>query len=147
LIFTSFPSLEILLECLPEAPFKEQLKLAIQQEIDFQSDSKVSQIMKLISERQDKSKLAASILEDNCKIQQGILMKLREIMKCKEGESITKVAEEVMKYPNLFGNWIVQYDEEVFVVFDPTTDGANILGAFRSLYEAENYLQRYMEVA
>ena len=53
--------------------------------------------------------------------------------------------EELSVYPNWFGNWIVQYDEEVFVAFDPTTDGANIVGAFRSFYEAENYLQCYME--
>lgn len=138
--------LQILLECLPEAPFKEQLKKAIDEEIAKQADIKVCKLMQELSERQGKSKLAMSILEDNCKIQQSILMKLREILQCKEGESITKVAEQVMRYPNWFGNWIVQYDEELFVAFDPTTDGANIAGAFRSFSEAENYLQRYMEV-
>lgn len=137
--------LEVLLECLPEAPFKEQLKQAIDEEIAKQADIKASKLMQSLHEQQGKSNLAMSILEDNCKIQQSILMKLRETLQCQEGESITKVAEEVMKYPNWFGNWIVQYDEELFVAFDPTTDGANIAGAFRSFCEAENYLQRYME--
>ena len=126
--------LDILIECLPEAPFKEQLKQAIQEEIS----NKLLFI-------QGKFNLADSIHKQNAKQLQDILEKLREILQCKEGESITKVAEDVMKYPNRFGNWIVQYDEEVFVAFDPTTDGANIVGAFRSFYEAENYLQAYME--
>ena len=126
--------LEILLECLPEAHFKEQLKQAIQEEIS----NKLLFI-------QGKFNLADSIYKQNAEQLQGILEKLREILHCKEGESITKVAEQVMKYPNWFGNWIVQYDEEVFVVFDPTTNGANIIGAFQSFYEAENYLQCYME--
>lgn len=127
--------LQILLECLPEAPFKEQLKQAIQEEIS----NKLLFI-------QGKFNLADSIYKQNAEQLQGILEKLREILQCKEGESITKVAEQVMRYPNWFGNWIVQYDEELFVAFDPTTDGANIAGAFRSFSEAENYLQRYMEV-
>lgn len=89
--------LQILLECLPEAPFKEQLKKAIDEEIVNQVDIKACKLMQALSERQGKSKLAASILEDNCKIQQSILMRLREILQCKEGESLVKVAENRMK--------------------------------------------------
>lgn len=89
--------LDILLECLPEAPFKEQLKKAIDEEIVKQADIKTSKLMQSLHERQGKSNLATSILEDNCKIQQSILMKLRETLQCKEGESITKVAEYRMK--------------------------------------------------
>lgn len=133
--------LQILLECLPEAPFKEQLKKAIDEEIAKQADIKVCKLMQALSERQGKSKLAMSILEDNCKVQQGILMKLREILQCKDGESIIKVAEQVMKYPKCFGNWIVQYDEEVFVVFDPFDGGRSILCATRSLEDAEQNLK------
>ena len=89
--------LDILLECLPEAPFKEQLKEAIDEEIANQSDIKACKLMQELSERRGKSNLAMSVLEDNCNIQQSILMKLREILQCKEGESITKVAEYRMK--------------------------------------------------
>ena len=137
--------LEILLECLPEAPFKVQLKQAIDEEIAKQAEIKASKLMQSLHERQGKSNLAMSILEDNCKIQQSILMKLREILQCQEGESITKVAEQVMKFPIYHGNWILQFAEEVFVVFNPEDDASSILTATRTIYEAENYLQRYME--
>lgn len=89
--------LDILLACLPEAPFKEQLKKAIDEEIANQADIKACKLMQELSERQGKSNLAMSVLEDNCKIQQSILMKLSEILQRKEGESITKVAEYRMK--------------------------------------------------
>lgn len=37
--------------------------------------------------------------------------------------------------------WITEYPGEVFVVFDPTTDGAHILGAARTFVEAEKILK------
>jgi len=36
--------------------------------------------------------------------------------------------------------WITEYPGDVFVVFDPTTDGAQILGAARSFSEAKSLL-------
>lgn len=77
--------LDILLECLPEAPFKVQLKQAIQEEIS----NKLLFI-------QGKFNLADSIYKQNAEQLQDILEKLREILQCKEGESITKVAEHRM---------------------------------------------------
>lgn len=41
---------------------------------------------------------------------------------------------------NNHGNWIVEYPGDVFVVFDPTTDGAHILGACRTLDQANQML-------
>lgn len=37
--------------------------------------------------------------------------------------------------------WIVEYPGEVFVVFDPMTDGSGILGAVRTFDEAEKILK------
>ena len=88
--------LDILLECLPEAPFKEQLKQCIKEEIEYEAQKARTMLVALYS-RQGKSHLAPSIVEDNYKIQQAIMNKLREILQCKEGESITKVAEYRMK--------------------------------------------------
>ena len=89
--------LEILLECLPDALFKVQLKQAIKEEIAKQADIKTSTLMQSLHERQGKSNRASSIVEDEYKIQQTLMNKLREILQCKEGESITKVAEYRMK--------------------------------------------------
>lgn len=36
--------------------------------------------------------------------------------------------------------WITEYPGDVFVVFDPTTDGSQILGATRSFSEAKKLL-------
>lgn len=38
--------------------------------------------------------------------------------------------------PAVCGQWICEYPGDVFVVFDPMTDGANIVGAARTLREA-----------
>lgn len=88
--------LDILLECLPEAPFKEQLKQAIKEKIEYEAQKARTMLGALYS-RQGKSHLAPSIIDDNYKIQQTIMNKLREILQCKEGESIVKVAEYRMK--------------------------------------------------
>lgn len=138
--------LDILLECLPEAPFKEQLKQAINEKIEYEA-RKARTILGALYSRQGKSNLAPSIVEDNYKIQQAIMNKLREILQCKEGESILLVAKQVMKFPIYHGDWILQFAEEVFVVFNPEDDGFSILTATRTIYEAENYLQAYMEAA
>ena len=37
--------------------------------------------------------------------------------------------------------WITQYPGDIFVVFDPITDGAHVLGAARSFAEAEKILK------
>lgn len=39
------------------------------------------------------------------------------------------------------GQWIVEYPGDVFVVFDPMTDGSDILGAFRRLEDAQYHLE------
>lgn len=39
------------------------------------------------------------------------------------------------------GQWIVEYPGEVFVVFDPMSDGCYILGAFRRLEDAQYHLK------
>lgn len=88
--------LQILLECLPEAPFKEQLKQAIKEKIEYEAQ-KARTMLGALYHRQGKSHLAPSIIEDNYKIQQTIMNKLREVLQCKEGESIVKVAEYRMK--------------------------------------------------
>lgn len=138
--------LDILLECLPDAPFKEQLKQAIKEKIEYEAQKARTMLGALYS-RQGKSHLAPSIVEDNYKIQQAIMNKLREILQCKEGESLVKAAEVVMKYPVYHGDWILQFAEKVFVVFNPEDDGFSILTATRTIYEAENYLQSYMDDA
>ncbi len=38
--------------------------------------------------------------------------------------------------------WITRYGEAVFVVFDPTTDGAHILGGARSFEQAQHILDQ-----
>lgn len=43
-------------------------------------------------------------------------------------------------YPIHHGKWIVQFSEAVFVVFDPTTDGAHAISAGSTLQEAEHML-------
>lgn len=42
------------------------------------------------------------------------------------------------QFPIRDGSWIIQYDYDVFVSFDPTTDGAYLIGAHRTLTEAES---------
>ena len=54
---------------------------------------------------------------------------------------LEKTLKELSTYPKYHGNWIVQYDEEVFVVFDPFDGGSSILCATRSLEDAENNLK------
>lgn len=44
--------------------------------------------------------------------------------------------------PKMHGQWICEYPGDVFVVFDPMTDAAGILGAARSLQAAETLLAR-----
>lgn len=41
-------------------------------------------------------------------------------------------------------NWIIEFNESVFVVFDPTTDGSDIIGAARTLDEAKRLLDHCM---
>ena len=45
-------------------------------------------------------------------------------------------SEWVPKYPTLVEPYIFQYDETVFVAFDPTDGGSSILGAWRTKEEA-----------
>lgn len=47
--------------------------------------------------------------------------------------------------PKHHGQWIVELIEDIFVVFDPTTDGAEIVGASRALDEAEQLLNDWMK--
>lgn len=49
---------------------------------------------------------------------------------------------KVEQAPRMHGRWIVEYPGDVFVVFDPMTDAAGILGAARSLQAAETQLAR-----
>lgn len=44
--------------------------------------------------------------------------------------------------PKHHDNWIIEFNESVFVVFDPTTDGSDIIGATRTLDEAKQLLDR-----
>lgn len=46
--------------------------------------------------------------------------------------------------PKHHDNWIIEFNESVFVVFDPTTDGSDIIGAARTLDEAKRLLDRCM---
>lgn len=46
--------------------------------------------------------------------------------------------------PKHHGQWIVELIEDIFVVFDPTTDGSDIVGAARTLDEANQLLDRWM---
>lgn len=43
--------------------------------------------------------------------------------------------------PAMCGQWIYEYPGDVFVVFDPMTDGARIVGAARTLREAGEILE------
>ena len=43
--------------------------------------------------------------------------------------------------PAMCGQWICEYPGDVFVVFDPMTDGAHIIGAARTLREAGAILE------
>ena len=56
-------------------------------------------------------------------------------------KTLVYTAKEVDRLqPQYHGNWILEYPGDVFVVFDPTTDGSDILGAARTLEEAEAIL-------
>lgn len=46
--------------------------------------------------------------------------------------------------PKHHDNWIIEFNESVFVVFDPTTDGSDIIGATRTLDEAKRLLDHCM---
>ena len=46
--------------------------------------------------------------------------------------------------PKHHDNWIIEFNESVFVVFDPTTDGSDIIGAARTLDEAKQLLDHCM---
>ena len=54
--------------------------------------------------------------------------------------------EYTMLHPIDHGSWITEFTRDVFVVFDPITDGAEIVGAARSLEEADQLLNQWMEV-
>jgi hypothetical protein len=62
----------------------------------------------------------------------------------REWREITRFAELVLQkfgnMPKHHGSWIVEYPGDVFVVFDPTTDGAGILGASRNISGANKIL-------
>ncbi len=47
--------------------------------------------------------------------------------------------------PKHHGQWIVELIEAIFVVFDPTTDGTEIVGACRYLHQAEQLLNDWMK--
>lgn len=46
--------------------------------------------------------------------------------------------------PKHHDNWIIEFNESVFVVFDPTTGGSDIIGAARTLDEAKRLLDHCM---
>lgn len=46
--------------------------------------------------------------------------------------------------PKHHDNWIIEFNESVFVVFDPMTDGSDIIGAARTLDEAKRLLDHCM---
>lgn len=46
-----------------------------------------------------------------------------------------------LSQPTVCGQWICEYPGDVFVVFDPMTDGARIVGAARTLREAGAILE------
>ena len=49
---------------------------------------------------------------------------------------------EANMFPMHYNEFIVRYSEEVFVVFDPLTDGSQILGGCRTYVEAANLLEK-----
>lgn len=58
--------------------------------------------------------------------------------------SQSALIDRLEKYlqPKHHDNWIIEFNESVFVVFDPTTDGSDIIGAARTLDEAKQLLDR-----
>jgi hypothetical protein len=58
-------------------------------------------------------------------------------------DRISELEDQVWRLtPKSHGKWIFEYPEEVFVVFDPTDDGSNIITACRTLAQAEYVLSR-----
>lgn len=61
-------------------------------------------------------------------------------------KTLVYTAKEVDRLqPQHHGYWIREYPGDVFVVFDPTTDGSGILGAARTLEEAEAILNAHAQ--
>lgn len=59
----------------------------------------------------------------------------------KVNENLRNRLDQFVKH---HGQWIVEYPGEVFVVFDPMSDGCYILGAFRRLEDAQYHLKDMM---
>ena len=53
----------------------------------------------------------------------------------------TPRSEKQLIVTTFHGQWIIEYPGDVFVVFDPMTDGSGILGATRYLKDAYKMLE------
>lgn len=59
-----------------------------------------------------------------------------------EADAGITVSEPSRTEPIAHGPWIYEFTRDLFVVFDPMTDGAHIAGAVRTLAEAEAILEK-----
>jgi hypothetical protein len=66
----------------------------------------------------------------------------RRLSRMREWIQAAYEAGAQQRFPKVHNSWIYQYDEELFVVFDPTTDGAHIIDTCESLEQAQAVLNR-----
>lgn len=65
----------------------------------------------------------------------------------KTGESLARYFARRFSedQPTYHGKWILEYPGNIFVLFGGDTDGAEIIGAYRTLAEAQDQEKRYAE--